>query len=156
VRATLADLIRVRSGAGKSNGFMQARILIADDDAMIRKLIRRLLEENREWKVCGEAVDGADAVAKSAELSPDLVVLDLVMPHMSGLDAGSEISKRFPRIHLLLLTLHEITPQLVDAAAHAGFRGAMSKAMSMQLASGVESVLADRPFFRTSLPSSAG
>jgi two-component system, NarL family, response regulator NreC len=132
---------------------MRVRILIADDDALIRKLIRKLLEENREWQVCGEAVDGADAVAKSAELAPDLVVLDLVMPHMSGLDAGNEIRKRFPQIQLLLLTLHEITPQLVDAAAQAGFRGALSKAMSMQLPTGVKTVLADKPFFRTSLPS---
>ncbi|HEX8814835.1 MAG TPA: response regulator transcription factor [Terriglobales bacterium] len=132
---------------------MRPRILIADDDAVIRKMIRKLLEQSGEWQVIGEAVDGADAVAKSEELAPDLVVLDLTMPHMSGLDAGSEISKRFPQIHMLLLTLHEITPQLVNAATRAGFQGALSKAMSMQLATGIKTILSEEQFFRLSPPS---
>lgn len=138
---------------GKRKNRMRPRILIADDDAVIRKMIRKLLEQSGEWQVIGEAVDGADAVAKSEELAPDLVVLDLTMPHMSGLDAGSEISKRFPQIHMLLLTLHEITPQLVNAATRAGFQGALSKAMSMQLATGIKTILSEEQFFRLSPPS---
>jgi CheY-like chemotaxis protein len=139
----------VRSGDELKKG-MQPRILIADDDAAIRKMIRKLVESSGEWQVVGEAVDGADAVAKSAELTPDLVVLDLAMPNMSGLDAGHEINKRFQGIHLLLLTLHEITPQLVSAASQAGFQGALSKAMSMQLATGIKTILAEEQFFRLS------
>jgi len=130
---------------------LQARILIADDDPRIRQLIRRLLEEEKlEWKVCGEAVDGPDAVAKSVELFPDVVVLDLVMPQMNGLEAGREIIKRFPRMQMLLLTLQEITPELARAAGKVGFQGAISKTTGANVVAGIQTLLCGKPFFQIS------
>jgi len=134
----------------------QARILIADDDPRIRRLIRRLLEEEKlEWQVCGEAVNGPDAIAKSVELAPDVVVLDLVMPEMNGLEAGREIIKRFPRMQMLLLTLQEITPELARAAGKIGFQGAMSKTTGANVVTGVQTLLCGKPFFRISAESAA-
>ncbi len=69
---------------------MPVRILVADDDSTIRKLLKRLLEDHPQWEVCGEAVDGLDAVAKTEELAPDVVILDLGMPRMNGLQAARE------------------------------------------------------------------
>jgi len=129
----------------------QARILIADDDPRIRRLIRRLLEEEKlEWQVCGEAVNGPDAIAKSVELAPDVVVLDLVMPEMNGLEAGREIIKRFPRMQMLLLTLQEITPELARAAGKIGFQGAMSKTTGANVVTGIQTLLCGKPFFQIS------
>ncbi len=61
------------------------RILIADDDASIRRLLRRLIENHADWTVCGDALDGQDAIGKAAQLTPDVIVLDLAMPQMNGL-----------------------------------------------------------------------
>src|SRR5712691_8989827 len=100
---------------------MSIRILVADDDSTIRKLLRRLLEDHRGWEVCGEAVDGLDAVAKSEQLAPDVVILDLAMPRMNGLQAAREITKRSPRFHLILLTVQQLSHQLAQEARDAGF-----------------------------------
>jgi CheY-like chemotaxis protein len=73
------------------------RILIADDHQHVRRSIRSLLEACPDWTVCGEAVDGKDAVVKTSELKPDIVLLDVTMPKMNGLDAArllSEIQSR--------------------------------------------------------------
>ena len=105
---------------------MPIRILIADDDSTIRRLLRRLLEDHPDWEVCGEAVNGADAVAKIEHLAPDLAVLDLGMPQMNGLQAAREIYKAHPQIPLILLTVQEVSNQLAEEAESAGFRTRMS------------------------------
>ena len=96
-------------------GLLPLRILLADDDITIRMLIRRLLEANPDWQVCGEAVDGVDAVQKVMQLAPDLVILDLSMPKMNGLDSGREIAKINPQLPMLLVTVQEIEgPAVLD------------------------------------------
>ena len=126
---------------------MPVRILIADDDSPIRRLLRRLLEEHSGWEVCGEAEDGLDAVAKTGELAPDLVVLDLAMPHMNGLQAGRAIAQSSPALPMLLLTVQEVSNQLVDEARNAGFRGAVSKSTGSEVIAGVRSLLEAQSFF---------
>jgi len=86
---------------------MAVRILIADDDSAIRRLLRRLIEGHEGWSVCGDASDGQDAIGKAAQLSPDIIVLDLAMPQMNGLQAAREISRSTPEIPLLLLTVNK-------------------------------------------------
>lgn len=127
---------------------MSTRILIADDDSPIRRLIRRLIEEHTEWEVCGEAVNGLDAVTKAGELNPDLVVLDLAMPQMNGLQAARAISKAAPDLPMLLLTVQEVSTQLVNEARNAGFKGAVSKSTGSEVVKGVETLLQHENFFR--------
>ena len=77
---------------------MPTRILIADDDATIRLLLRRLLEKEQDWQVCGEASNGVEAIEGVDQFEPDIVVMDLAMPVMNGLQAGPEIAKTHPRL----------------------------------------------------------
>jgi DNA-binding NarL/FixJ family response regulator len=79
-------------------------ILIADDHELIRSSLRELFEEHRPWSVCGEASNGAGAVAQAALKRPDVAVLDMSMPELNGLDAARQIRSASPRTELLLLT----------------------------------------------------
>lgn len=128
---------------------MSVRILIADDDSPIRRLLRRLIEEHADWEVCGEAVNGSDAVSKTDELSPDLVVMDLAMPQMNGLQAAREISKSAPSMPMLLLTVQQVSTELVQEARNAGFKGAVSKSTGSEVVKGVETLLRDGKFFKS-------
>ncbi len=124
-----------------------ARILIADDSPLVRQQLRSLLELNPDWEVCGEAVDGRDAVEKAAALHPDLVVLDFSMPILNGLQAAKEISQRFPDIPLLLFSMF-LSRQLVEEARKLGFRGAVAKSdVSRDLILGIETLLKDHSEF---------
>jgi len=126
---------------------MPTRILIADDDPSIRRFLVRLLEANPNWQVCGVAKDGADAVAKTEELAPDLTVLDLGMPKLNGLQAAQEICKKFPGFPLLLLTVQEISQELAVEAQRLGFQGAVSKNNGREVVSGIEALLRHDTFF---------
>ena len=129
---------------------MAIRILIADDDASIRRLLRRLIENHADWTVCGDALDGRDAIGKAAQLTPDIVVLDLAMPHMNGLQAAREISRKRPELPMLLLTVQSVSKELTREAAHAGFRGAVSKSTGSEVVRGIEMLLKHQSFFQPS------
>lgn len=74
---------------------------------MVRKGIRTLLETRSEWEICGEASTGRDAIAKTARLKPDVVLLDITMPGLSGLEAIPEILQAGPHTKVLVLTMHD-------------------------------------------------
>jgi DNA-binding NarL/FixJ family response regulator len=122
------------------------RILIADDDPPIRGLLRRLVEQHADWKICGEADNGRDAIQRTRQLAPDVVVIDLAMPQMNGLQAGREISKSF-RIPMLLLTVQDVSPELAKEARKAGFQGALSKSRGAEVITGIETLLQHQAFF---------
>ncbi len=82
-------------------------ILIVDDNAAIRKALRSFFESQSGFEVCGEAGDGAEAVQKAKELKPDLVILDLSMPVMNGLDAARALRRILPGVPLILFTAHK-------------------------------------------------
>lgn len=126
---------------------MAVRILIADDDAAIRRLLRRLIETHADWDVCGAAQDGVDAVEKAVRLNPDVIVLDLAMPQMNGFQAAREIARTLPDTPMLLLTVQEVSKQLNAEAAHAGFKGAVSKNTGSEVLPAIESLLDHRSFF---------
>jgi len=86
--------------------FMPRRILIVDDNAGVRSLIRTYLEMQTEFDVCGEAADGVDAIEKIKELNPDLVLLDLAMPRMNGAEAASIIKGSMPHLRIILFSVH--------------------------------------------------
>ena len=127
---------------------MAVRILIADDDASIRRLLRRLIESQDGWSVCGDAQDGQDAIGKAAQLNPDVIVLDLAMPQMNGLQAAREISRQTPDIPLLLLTVQQVSKELTNEALHAGFKGAISKSTGSEVVKAIEVLLQHQHFFQ--------
>lgn len=131
-----------------SQNEMPVRILIADDDVSIRRLLRRLLEGRTDWEVCSEACNGQEAVQQAANLSPDVAVLDLAMPCMNGFEAAREISKLLPRPSMLLLTVQEVSQHLIQEAREVGFQGAVSKGNGAEVLKGIETLLCKQTFFR--------
>jgi len=101
-------------------------ILIVDDSALIRQSLRSCLEQDPDWRVCGEAEDGKVAVEKVKELRPDLVILDLQMPVMDGLAAAREISAVAPKTAMVMFTMHSDW-RLLKAARAVGIRDVVSK-----------------------------
>ena len=82
---------------------MKKCILIADDSQTIRSVLRTFLESREGFEVCGEAVDGVDAIEKAKELRPDLIILDLAMPRMNGAAAASVLKRMMPKVPIILL-----------------------------------------------------
>jgi NarL family two-component system response regulator LiaR len=121
------------------------RILIVDDSAIFREGLRAMLEAHTDWEVCGEAMDGVEGVQKNRLLKPHLIIMDLSMPRMSGMDAAIEILKEFPKVPILLLTLY-LTPQLTQEARKVGIRATLSKTAANQLVGGIDAVLRDEEF----------
>lgn len=102
------------------------RILIADDHELVRRGLRSLLASRSGWKVCGEARDGLEAVAKAKQLHPDVVLLDITMPELNGLDAARQIRKDDPQMEIVILSQHD--PREMSARAlEAGAREYVSK-----------------------------
>jgi DNA-binding NarL/FixJ family response regulator len=123
------------------------RILVADDHEIVRLGLRALLEAHNDWQVCAEGLTGRDAIEKVSQLKPDVVVMDISMPEMNGLDATREILKFAPRTEVLILTMHE-SEQVVREVLEAGARGYVLKTdAGRSLVAAVESLAQHRPFF---------
>ena len=102
------------------------RILLADDHKVVRQGTRALLSTIPEWEIVGEADNGRDAVALTAELKPDIVILDITMPELNGLDAARQIKRKFPEIEILIFTAQE-TEKLVHDVFDSGARSYIMK-----------------------------
>ena len=98
------------------------RILLVDDNPAVRRYLRAILEQQESWQVCGEARTGAEALHQVLEAPPDLIVLDYQMPDLNGVDVAKQISELFPKIPILMVTLH-LSRQLADAARKRAFEG---------------------------------
>ena len=125
---------------------MGPRILIVDDNSLVRKSLRGFIESHTAWQVCAEAENGQQAVELARDLHPDLIVLDLSMPVMNGLQAARAISRMDPSIKLMMLTLHH-SHQLEDDARKAGISTVISKTAGFgkHLLSLMESILPSMP-----------
>lgn len=119
---------------------MQKNVLIVDDHAHIRRATRAIFENEPEFNVCGEAVNGRDAVEKARELRPDLIVLDFSMPVMNGLEAARLLKKILPQVPVIMLTAHENAFSDLVARA-AGISAVISKENSMTLVSQARTLL---------------
>jgi two-component system, NarL family, vancomycin resistance associated response regulator VraR len=86
--------------------FMHKRVLIADDSSSVRDVIRTFLRDHEEIEICGEAVDGLEALEKAQRLKPDLVLLDLVMPEINGAEVASILKNKMPDIRIILFTMY--------------------------------------------------
>ncbi len=123
------------------------RILLADDHEMLRKGLRATIETQRGWEICGEARTGREAVAKTRELRPDVVVMDIQMPELSGMEATRQIRESLPRTEVLILTMHE-SERLVRELLAAGARGYMLKTDASELLIPAVQALAEhKPYF---------
>ena len=123
------------------------RILIADDYEVVRYGVRSLLQEQAGWEICGEAVDGRDAVVKAAELRPDVVILDIGMPNLNGLEAARQILHVAPQTMVLVLTMDE-SEQAMREALQAGVRGFVLKSdTARDLVTAIEALQNRRTFF---------
>ena len=119
---------------------MPKRILIADDHELMLRGVRALLRANPGWEICGEAVDGREAVVKAIKLRPDLVVLDYAMPSLDGLSAAKEIHQLLPTVPIVLHTLYGTT-EVEQVADKYGIRRVVGKAKRGALISAVEDLL---------------
>jgi DNA-binding NarL/FixJ family response regulator len=102
------------------------RVLIVDDHAFIRRGVQTILHPFPEWELCGEADNGNDAIRMAEELKPEVIIMDLSMPGLNGIEATRAIRKTQPAVKIVLLTLHE-SAELVRSAFRAGARGYLLK-----------------------------
>lgn len=122
------------------------RILLVDDNPAVRRYLRAILEQQAAWRVCGEAKTGAEALHKVLESPPDLVLLDYQMPDLNGVDVARQIGELFPKIPILMVTLH-LSNQLADAARRVGVRGACAKQDIGSIVEAVEVLLREQTYF---------
>jgi DNA-binding NarL/FixJ family response regulator len=102
------------------------RVVIVDDHAVIRRGVQGILSTHPEWDLCGEADNGQDAIRLASELAPEVVIMDISMPGMNGLEATRIMRDVLPETKVLLLTLHS-SSEFVRSAFHAGARGYVLK-----------------------------
>jgi DNA-binding NarL/FixJ family response regulator len=127
------------------------RILIADDHELFRRGVAAELAQVPGWQVAAEAANGRDAVALAAELKPDVVVLDLTMPELNGLEAARQIIAAAPSARILILTAHE-SEQLVREVLRAGAQGYVLKSdAGRTLVAALHALLDGRPFFTSNV-----
>jgi len=122
------------------------RILIVDDNPAVRRYLRAILEQQESWHVCGEARTGAEALHEVLKAPPDLILLDYQMPDLNGVDIARQISEMFPKIPILMVTLH-LSRQLAEAAREAGVRGACAKQDIGAVVEAVDVLLHDKTYF---------
>ncbi|HZQ67549.1 MAG TPA: response regulator [Terriglobales bacterium] len=128
------------------------RILIVDDHEIIRRGVRSLLEARPDCEICGEATDGKDAIEKVSKLKPDLVIMDVSMPALNGLEATRAIRKLVPETQVIILTQHE-SEEMMRQSFHAGARGYVVKsAIARDLVSALESLQHNELDFDKALP----
>src|SRR5579863_1758404 len=125
------------------------RILIADDHEVARRGIRALLESHPDWEVCAEAKDGREAIELANRMKPDLILLDVGMPNLNGLEAARQILATNPSAAILILTMHD-TDDVVREVLRAGARGFLLKSdAGRDLVAAVDALQDQRTFFTT-------
>jgi DNA-binding NarL/FixJ family response regulator len=128
-------------------GVMSLRILVADDHDIIRRGLKSLLAAKPDWEVCAEAKNGREAIALAEEHKPDVVVMDVSMPELNGLEAVRHIRKSLPKTEVVVLTLH-FSDQLVHDLVEAGAKGYIMKSdADRDLVAAVEALSVRRTFF---------
>jgi DNA-binding NarL/FixJ family response regulator len=130
-----------------------SKVLVADDHESVRHGVRELIRTQRAFEICGEATDGREAVVKARQLKPDVVVIDVSMPELNGIDATRQIIKDNPSVEVLVLTMYE-SEQIVDQILNAGARGYLLKSdVAYDLLFAIGSLSHHRPFFTSKVAS---
>jgi DNA-binding NarL/FixJ family response regulator len=125
----------------------RAKVLIADDHEVVRRGIRVVLEQQPQLEVCGEVSDGREAVRLAAALKPNIVIIDISMPMLNGLEATRQIVRHNPNVKVLVLTMHE-SEQIVRDVLAAGARGYLVKSdAGRDLVAAVDALAGRKTFF---------
>jgi DNA-binding NarL/FixJ family response regulator len=126
---------------------MPARILIVDDHEVVRQGIRTILKARPQWEVCGEAANGREAIEQTKALKPDVVIMDITMPEMSGIEATRELTRQNVPGSILIFTMHE-SSNLADTVREAGARGFVLKSRAARdLLDALETLMGGGTFF---------
>ncbi|MGA8101246.1 MAG: response regulator transcription factor [Candidatus Acidiferrales bacterium] len=124
----------------------RVRILIADDHPIVRRMLRSTLQQHPRFEVCGEAFDGAKAIEAAQRLKPDVVVLNITMPVLNGLEAAREITAKVPESAIVILSTHT-DERLIDEAKRIGARAYVAKTkLGEALVKAIESAIAGGDF----------
>ncbi len=122
------------------------RILVVDDHDIVRQGVCALISSQPAWEICGEARNGREALRMAAELRPDLIVMDLLMPDLNGLDAARQIRKQLPSVEILVLSGHEDS-ELIQTVFDAGIRAYVLKSQARtHLIPAITALLARKPY----------
>ena len=130
----------------------QVRILIADDHEVTRDGAQRLIEREAGWEVCGTATTGREAVEQAAKLHPDVVVLDMSMPELNGLEAARQIKRLVPQSEILIFTGYDDTTEMIREVFEAGVKSVILKGQaSSQLVEAIRSLCERKAFFTSNV-----
>ena len=130
---------------------MAIRILLADDHAIVRTGFRHLLEKQSDMEVVGEANDGRDAIQAARQLKPDVIIMDVAMPELNGIDASRQIARELPDIKVLALSMHTHS-WFVGKMKEAGAKGYLLKnCASEELSRAIRTVFANQTYLSSSL-----
>jgi DNA-binding NarL/FixJ family response regulator len=131
----------------KPHASPELKILVADDHELMRRGVRSLLEAEAGWKVVGEASNGQELLKKAQEMKPDIIVLDIGMPVLNGLEASRRLKKILPMVKIIILSMHD-SEQMARAVLDAGARGYVTKAdTSRDLVLAIEALCRNKTFF---------
>ena len=124
----------------------RTRLLIVDDHEIFRKGLRSLVESSPDLEICGEAANGIEAIEAARKLLPDIILMDISMPLMNGLDASKQIRRELPQSRILVLSQHD-SSHLLTAAIEAGASGYVTKSqVAHHLLVALEAVAAGQSF----------
>ncbi|MFC1708150.1 response regulator [Planctomycetota bacterium] len=148
---TTEDSVGVALGIDKTQ-IPLVRVLLVDNHTILRQGLRRVLEEQEWIEVCGEASDGREAIERAQALDPDLILMDLAMPGLNGLDATKRILKARPRAKILVLSMY-LDAEYVEQALDSGVRGYVLKSASPQhIVDAVRTVASGQRYFAPEIP----
>ena len=120
--------------------------MVVDDNYVIRSALRQMIQTRQSWEVCGEGKDGHEAVVKHAELNPNIVVMDIDMPTLNGLQAARQILKNHPSACILILSIFD-SAAIVEEVKKAGIKGFCSKNTMGSFFDAVETLLRGETYF---------
>ena len=146
LEGAVCPLARETAPRRHSGQVARTRILIADDHEIFRKGLRSLIDACPNWEICGEASNGIEAVESARKLAPDIVIMDLSMPQVNGLDAMKRILKEMPKTRVVILTQHD-SAYMLTAAMQAGALAYVTKSqVAHYLLEALDAVAAGKPY----------
>jgi two-component system, NarL family, invasion response regulator UvrY len=138
--------VGARGPLRQEGGCTVVRILVVDDKSAVRHYLRAILEQQNSWQVSGEARTGGEALSRVKEAQPDVILLDFQMPDLNGLDVAREIGRQWPKIPILMITVH-LNKQLAAAAKAVGIRGVCAKSDVGSIVEAVQALLQEQTYF---------